>query len=98
MMNSLSMLQATNVEGVMSAEGNLHNPAIFQKGDYKNYEMAEEYLDIVKQYVLRRSVFDIQEHTKVSPFLIIKPISSYKGIPHQNHASEDTFSRYSTIP
>ena len=45
------------MDGVMSAEGNLHNPAIFQEGDYKNYEMAKEYLDIVKRFVNRGDLY-----------------------------------------
>ena len=47
--------QATNVEGVMSAEGNLHNPGIFKDGQFKNYELAQEYLDIVKKYPASKS-------------------------------------------
>jgi len=54
----------------MSAEGNLHNPAIFQEGEYKNYEMAQEYLDIVKSYPASKScvrghLFKIFHHSLV---------------------------------
>lgn len=41
-------LEATGCDGIMSAEGNLYNPAIFSGKYVTVYEMAQEYLDICK--------------------------------------------------
>ncbi|KAH0610433.1 uncharacterized protein H6S33_011960 [Morchella sextelata] len=51
-------IAATGVDGVMSAEGNLHNPAVFQTSrDWEERfprmdQIGREYIDIVREYVL----------------------------------------------
>jgi tRNA-dihydrouridine synthase 1 len=48
-------LEITGANGVMTAEGNLYNPAIFENTQVTSWSMAYEYLQLAEEFPTPRS-------------------------------------------
>jgi tRNA-dihydrouridine synthase 1 len=55
-------LESTGVDGVMSAEGNLYNPALFSGKHYAVWKLAEEYLQICRDVPHSANIGAIRGH------------------------------------
>ena len=102
-------LESTGVQGVMTAEGNLHNPALFDEALSDNpptvWSMCNEYLALVDQHPCplsysRGHVFKMLHHLLQIPrnFDVREKIAKGKSLDHFKEAVATIQARYETEP
>lgn len=62
LMDADRCIQECKVDGVMSADPNLCNPAIFDSSFYASWYLAGEYLDIIKLYPGSATIGQVRGH------------------------------------
>jgi len=102
-------LKVTGVQGVMTAEGNLHNPALFDEAYSENppeaWRMCEEYLALVDQYPCplsysRGHIFKMLHHLLQLPknFDVREIIAKGKSVEKFKEAVAIIKARYESKP
>jgi tRNA-dihydrouridine synthase 1 len=86
-------LDATNADGVMSAEGLLHNPALFSGEQKLVWDLAEEYLELAEQYpheysltYSRGHVFKIMHHALQEHLDVRQQVAAAKDLKELFHS------------
>ncbi|XP_059178456.1 tRNA-dihydrouridine(16/17) synthase [NAD(P)(+)]-like [Physella acuta] len=89
----LRCLKETGVQGVMTAEGNLHNPALFHGGNVHICDITMEYLDYAEKYpcplsYIRGHVFKICHHALTSHIPVRDLMANAKSVADFRSALE----------
>lgn len=92
-----SCISHCNVQGVMTAEGNLYNPAIFEDTYYESWVLAEEYLEICKEILEKYSITTSLGSIRGHLFKIYRQSLSYLVEERQQLGESHTFNDIFTV-